>query len=110
MLGKGMVGDQPLRPRRETQQMSRISRRDTPSPLSVIGGEARVVWVGRRPGHLPWGFPGTPAAAGSIPGSWTEKYFGRAEVGLAEPLSVGKGTGRRVTGDSPSLWIEVATF
>lgn len=47
---------------------------------------------------------------GSIPGSWTEKYLSRAEVGLAEPLSVGKGTGQRVSGDSPSLWIEVTTF
>lgn len=109
VLGKGMVGDQPLRPSREIQQMSRISRRDMPSSLPVIRGEARGVRAGGRAGHLLWGFPGTSAAAGVD--SWEldrKKYLGRAEVVLAEPL--GKGTGQRVSGDSPSLWIEGTTF
>lgn len=44
----------PVRPRGKSQQISRISRRDFPSPLPIHRGEARGVLAG----HLLWGFTG----------------------------------------------------
>lgn len=57
-----------LRPKRKTQQMIRISRRDTPSPLphpTPIRGEAGGVLAGRRPRLPPLGVSEPPHQLGS---------------------------------------------